>query len=98
VRFSRQQIVEISSALGEGKSLVVEYVLGPAAAAFAEAAHICIVKPIDAKGISPAMLYLHGADGFLAAPLLTSELSVGVPAAVVFVDCHRRQRRCRAQP
>jgi acetyl esterase len=54
---------------------------------------IRIVRPLDAKGILPAVLHLHGGGWMLGDrnthDRLTRELSVGAHAAVVFVDYDR---------
>lgn len=56
-------------------------------------ARICVVKPVDAEGMLPVVLYLHGGGWVLGSAAthdrLVSELAVGIPAAVVFVDYDR---------
>jgi acetyl esterase len=56
-------------------------------------ARVRIVKPVGATGLLPAVLYLHGGGWVLGSPAtrdrLVRELSVGVRAAVEFVDYDR---------
>jgi acetyl esterase len=56
-------------------------------------ARVRIVKPVGATGLLPVVLYLHGGGWVLGSAAthdrLVRELSVGVHAAVVFVDYDR---------
>jgi acetyl esterase len=56
-------------------------------------ARVRIVKPVGATGLLPTVLYLHGGGWVLGSAAthdrLVRELSVGVRAAVVFVDYDR---------
>jgi acetyl esterase len=56
-------------------------------------ARVRIVKPVGATGLLPVLLYLHGGGWVLGSAAthdrLVRELSVGVHAAVVFVDYDR---------
>jgi acetyl esterase/lipase len=67
--------------------------LWTAAGADGVEARIRIVKPVGAEGLLPVILYLHGGGWVLGSAAthdrLLRELSVGVHAAVVFVDYDR---------
>jgi acetyl esterase len=56
-------------------------------------ARVRIVRPVDTEGFLPVVLYLHGGGWVLGGAVthdrLVRELSVGVHAAVVFVDYDR---------